>query len=498
MAQEKKVRVIYVMRSLAHFPYHVTTLDGLVDRGCELTLVFDPRWSRERSTEHVNAWIAKRGVAPFQWAVLRKDGYRKFLFPLRELRSYSSYLRRKEQSAFYLNRWRSYLSKPMQTRLARRRVGALLRQIIGSRLFDLGVRAVESFVPADPKIVQFLKKLSPDVVVASPVDMRFSEEVEYVKAAKAMGIPTAVPVLSWDNLTTKGLMHVKPSLVLAWNQAHADEAIRIHGISPSRCLNSGSPFFDKWFSQACVPKEELVAYCQRIGMDETRPFLTYLGSSKNIAPDETWLIRDLARALAASDDPKLNRLQILARPHPANFEAYLGLKEPNVFLWPKPPFEFQLGVPESVESVRDLYLSLSQAALTIGINTSAMLEAVIVDSPSIALAVSQYEATQDKANHFQHLLNADVLYVEKGVPDSLARISQVIAGKDPKQANRQRFVTSFVRPHGLSRSAGEVQSLAIGLLGEGMPAEEVAAAVPKALSRGVAVTAGSSRLASTS
>ena len=46
-----------------------------------------------------------------------------------------------------------------------------------------------------------------------------------VKSAKAIGVPVVFPVFSWDNLSTKGLIHVQPDRVLVWNEHQKREAV---------------------------------------------------------------------------------------------------------------------------------------------------------------------------------------------------------------------------------------------------------------------------------
>ena len=92
-------------------------------------------------------------------------------------------------------------------------------------------------------------------------------------------------MLSWDNLTTKGLIPFDPDAVLVWNDSHAEEARRIHGIPQDRIIVTGSPFFDKWFEDgAGLPGRD--EFCRKVGLDPSRRYLAWLGSSKNIAPDE--------------------------------------------------------------------------------------------------------------------------------------------------------------------------------------------------------------------
>lgn len=49
------------------------------------------------------------------WAPRRADGWRNFLFSIRELRSYRSYLARPRSTPFYVRRWANYQTPNLQT-----------------------------------------------------------------------------------------------------------------------------------------------------------------------------------------------------------------------------------------------------------------------------------------------------------------------------------------------------------------------------------------------
>src|SRR5687767_3973355 len=89
----------------------------------------------------------------------------------------------------------------------------------------------ELSLPNTDSIVDFIKAANPDAVVVSPLIDAASVQVEFIKAAHSLGIPTGACIASWDNLTNKGLMRVKPDVVTVWNEAQRGEAERYHAIS---------------------------------------------------------------------------------------------------------------------------------------------------------------------------------------------------------------------------------------------------------------------------
>jgi hypothetical protein len=458
-SKESQIRVLYLMRSVSHFSYHQSTVRALLNRGAHVQIAIDPKWSKGRSCQFVESWIAATKMPPFEWAPLRREGWkRNLIFPLREVRTYASYLRRPEQSAFYLNRWQGYLPSPILRLLKKKQTGRAVRWILGRNWMDRLFQFIEACIPPDKEILRFIQRCAPDVVIGSPVNMRFSEEVEYFKAAKKLGIPTVLPVYSWDNLTTKGLIHVNPDLLLAWNEAHQNEAVQIHKQPKERIQISGSPFFDKWFEQNAASNDERSDYLKKVGLDPTRPFFTYLGSSKNIAGDETWVIDSIVASLATSQDPYLRSLQILVRPHPSNFDKYQRSFGSNVALWPRPPFDFELGVPETSNALRDFYLALTLCDATLGINTSAMLESVIADTPTGCFITDKYRKTQEQAVHFQQLWGSGALKGIRSDSEFLVWLQQLRTSVDSEKSSRQNFVRDFVRPKGLATSAGDFQA----------------------------------------
>ncbi|MEE3274138.1 MAG: hypothetical protein VX217_04725 [Acidobacteriota bacterium] len=454
------MRVLVAGRSVYHFSYYRSVLEALRSHGHELELRFDERWSRGNSDVSLQGFLKENPEVSLQWSKTREDWLREPLFALRELRSYSSYLRRFEQSAYYLDRWRKYLN-PAFTRIDKANAG---RWLLGRKSISGAIRLLEAMAPAAKNIVADLRSVAPDVVLASPANMRFTEEVEYIKAARHLGIPTAVLVLSWDNMSTKGLINLHPDLLLAWNQTHASEAILHHGISENRILLTGAPFFDKWFDreQHTVDRSE---FLRRVGLPGDMPFVLYLGSSANIARDESWLVTDLIKELSKSST--LDKASIMVRPHPANARPFaeLAQSDQRVVVWPS---DGQL--PESGGMQSDFRNSVQYASAIIGINTTAMIDTLALGRPCVAIITQQYENTQMRAQHFQHLFDSGALNVARSMGAAVTQLEAVASGHDDHAEARLAFLSKFLRPQGMDINAGELVAAAVTELGRGTKA----------------------------
>ncbi len=435
-------KVLFVGRTIGHFSYYESVLRALLARGAEVELVFDRGQSRKwkPGDRAVSEFVAEHPALKVGWSVRRSDPLRQRLFQRRELRSYRSYLVRKDAPDFYVARWRSYLGPTWRT-LADK---PLFRALLTSPPAGAALRMAEAGAPADPGIVEFIRARAPDVVVASPLNMRFSEETDYIKAARRLGLPTAALTQTWDSLTTKGLIQILPDRLFVWNAFQRASAIGIHHVPPGRICVAGAPFLDKWFSPPTgLPSRE--AFCAEHGFDPDRPILLYLGSSENIAKDETWLVERLHTGLQPIG------AQLLVRPHPANTAIYDRLDLPGLTVWPRGG-----ALPETRQAFSDLRATFNHAAAAVGVNTSGMIDSVLADLPTYSIRIARYGETQAATTHFRDLEAADAMTVLPDEASFLAAFERLLMGEDQAAAGRRAFALAFARPRGLEREAGDV------------------------------------------
>jgi hypothetical protein len=373
---------------------------------------------------------------------------------------------------FYRERWRQYLPAWLRRRSEDNR---LVRAVFHLPFTQQLLGAVERISPASPDIVASLRRDGRECVVVSPINLRFDEEVEYVKAARKLRVPAVVPVLSWDNLTTKGLFHVQPDLVLAWHHGHCEEAQAIHGVSADRVVITGSPFFDKWFgiSRPISPRETI---CSRIGIDPDKPYLLYLGSSVNIARDESWLVIALFEAIRRAEDPALKDLQIAFKPHPANLRPLPSLDEARIAIYQR-----ERGRPDTADAIAEFRDILHHAVAVIGVNTTGMLDAVLCDRPCIALAVKKYRQTQVHTPHFRRMQESKALLTAGSVRVAVEMLGRIIAGDQQSASARQRFAATYARPRGLGSDAGLAAAIAIELAAQNRSVSEIDKAIDREL-----------------
>jgi hypothetical protein len=310
------------------------------------------------------------------------------------------------------------------------------------------LKAAEESVPVSPATRDFIGERAPDAVLVSPLIELGSPQLEYVRAARELGVPTGLLVASWDNLTNRGVLHELPELVTVWNEAQKQEAVELHGVPADRVAVTGAAAYDHWFGRE--PGSTRDAFAERVGLDSSSPFVLYLGSSPSIAPDEPVFIEDWVRR---AREHTAGGFQVLVRPHPlASLRAYQSRLEAlgGVAVFPRDGED-----PVDERSQEAYFDSLYHAAAVVGINTSGFIESAIVGRCAHTILVDRYEDTQARTLHFRKLVReADsVVRVARSWAEHGSQLRAAIGRNGAGPVDHEAFLRSFVRPRGLDRPA---------------------------------------------
>ncbi len=324
------------------------------------------------------------------------------------------------------------------------------------RLVNLA-RLIEKAIPSDPGRERFLQDERPDVLLVSPLVRFGSEQADWVKSAQALGIPVGFPVFSWDNLTTKGIVHVRPDRVFVWNEVQKREAIEYYDIPPDSIVVTGAPRFDSFM--ALTPSVERSVYCQALGIDPAAPIVTYLCSSEFVAGREVEFVESWMEALRR--DPRLAACNVIIRPHPRSVRQWGEVDVAR---------HGRVGISMSrvLNADQSLYDALYHSAAVVGLNTSAQIEAAILGKPVLTLLAPGFEQGQQGTLHFHYLLREHGGFVEmaKDLDEHREHLARALAGQHDIGELR-RSVERFIRPAGWDRPATPILADAIaGMVGE--------------------------------
>jgi hypothetical protein len=312
----------------------------------------------------------------------------------------------------------------------------------------------ERCLPPPPEIEDYLREGGWDLLLVTPLIELGSSQSDWLRAARRLGVRTGYPVLSWDNLTNKGLLRDIPDRVFVWNEVQAQEAVELHGVPRERVVVTGAQTFDQWFDRE--PSRSREQFCAEVGLRPDRPIVLYLCSSGFVAPDEPAFVRRYLADLRARGGP-LAEAGVLVRPHPLFTLRWDGvdLGDPQAVIWPPHGED-----PSSEAGGRNYFDAMSHAAAVVGINTTAQIEAAIVGRPVHTVLAEEFRTTQEGTLHF-HYLEEGVI-VGRTFDEHAAQLEESLAGRP---VDNERFLRWFVRPLGLDVNASEQLASAIEELG---------------------------------
>jgi hypothetical protein len=432
-----------VLNSPEYLRYFDTTMRLLADRGHQVTVTVN--WLQERKQARLEM-IGDDRIIALGAIPERSDLWTPFARAVRGTMDFARYLHPKyvEATALRARMFRKYLP-PFVRPLNRIRV---LSEPALARLMRL-LQALERAIPVSHSIRAFIESHRPDAVIVSPLVDAASDQVDVVRAAQAAGIPAVAAIASWDNLTNKGLLRVVPDLVTVWNEHQKAEAVEFHGVPPERVAVTGAQLFDRWFDRR--PSRSRDAFGEMVGMQDSRPYVLWVGSSVFIARSEFEVpfVRRWLDALRRSAHPALRDVPVLIRPHPFNVDAWAAADFSDlgpVAIWPR-----QRHTPAEESSRNSFFDSLFYSAAIVGLNTSAMIEAAILRKPVLSLVPPEFAGTQEGTLHFRYLLpeNGGFVRVAPTFDEHQKQLADALERPHAAREQTERFVGAFLRPRGL-------------------------------------------------
>jgi hypothetical protein len=451
------MKVLFIANQFGFFRHLEPVAISLLEKGHQIEIWFGSAEKPGITDRGVRDLITKYNLENYRKFARKKNLWQVISRFFRDLLGYRTYLRPGLTSAWYKNHYLGRMG--YFARLIAQ--NPTMRRFLSGEDALLLLRSYLQRIPADRKIISELHKAAPDVVIVTTNLPWEAPDLEYLKACTTIGIPTAIQIASWDNLTTKSTFYTIPDAILVWNKYIEDEAIKLHDVPKDKIVVTGAATFDYLFSlrESCT----FLEFCQRTGLAGDKPYIIYLGSSSSVAGNETIFVRDFVRSLRKS----LN-VDVLIRPHPVNYRVWSEFNEPGSIVWPR------IGeLPDTVKAKKDFWDALHHSLAIVGVNTSAMIEAAIVDKPCITIKSEQFSSSQSETGHFRHLINGKFLEFADDFEDAISLIKDIIAGVDRLHGNRKDFATDFIRPNGIKQPVGPLIAETLVMLGKKKNANDI-------------------------
>lgn len=221
-------------------------------------------------------------------------------------------------------------------------------------------------------------------LVFSPAPL-LTEERLPIQVAGALGIPTAVSVLSWDNLSSKSRLPVPATGYLVWGRTMRDELLAYYpGIDPDQVRIVGAPQFDFHRDEALAASR--AEFFGELGLDPERPLVVYAGVTPSLMPREEVLVE--AVIAAVRDGAVHGRPQVVVRLHPKDDGSrYRGLRNRYPAVRFSVPGQASGGALDRWTPDRDDVRTLSNLArhgdVHLNVCSTMTIDAAIFDRPVI-------------------------------------------------------------------------------------------------------------------
>jgi hypothetical protein len=305
-------------------------------------------------------------------------------------------------------------------------------------------------MPTSEAMLRYLREHAPDIVVLASLTYSRSQQLDLLKAARALRIPVSAAIMSWDHLSSKALLHIAPDQILVWNDVQKREAVEMHGLPADRVATTGAQCYDDWFTRR--PERSRDEFCRAMGLDPSRPFVLWVHSalSPTPRPPEPVLVRRWIDALRANPDPSLRGLGVLVRPHPERIKEWAGVSLDGL-----ENVAFRGRNPIDAASKHDYFDALYYSSAVIGLVTSSFLEAAIVGRPVLTMTLPEYRMHQEEMIHFRYLMEVEggLLHMAPDFDTHFRQLAAAAALGGARDERNRRFLSAFVRPGGLDRPA---------------------------------------------
>jgi hypothetical protein len=342
--------------------------------------------------------------------------------------------------------------------------GSSLQRKLVNRLYLTGGRILRSIKPLkraylkwektkfeDAKAVDILKKHQPDAIISTrPVD---AMEAFMLNAARRLSIDRIMYILSWDNITAKGIFPEDADHYLTWGEIMNEELKQYYNIREEQAFLTGVTHFDVHKQVQEVPKVN--HWLEKIGLDPARPYFFFTMSASYYAPNEIDIIEWLANQIESDTYGK--GMQLILRPHMHNFQegfSDLGWKERLLSLKSS---RVTIDLPDLDNSLLTWYMKdedmlrlsnlLLDATICFNSGSTIAIESCIMDRPTIITLFDTEEWPEwrsvSRIKHYIHLeklFKTNAVRVVESFEQMDRWILKYLEHPEFDQANRRKAV----------------------------------------------------------
>jgi len=166
---------------------------------------------------------------------------------------------------------------------------------------------IEREMGVNPDLLMLVKREKPAFFIL-PSALLDSITDDVLQLADILNIPTLFLVAGWDNLSSKGLLYHKPTLIGVWGEQSAKHAHLIQKIPSDIIYSIGAPHFEKYYF---LRDNATSTGIEEITSDNDRKIILFAGTVR--AFDEISILQEIDDLITSGVLPPL---LIIYRPHP--------------------------------------------------------------------------------------------------------------------------------------------------------------------------------------
>ncbi|MGE0821942.1 MAG: hypothetical protein AB7G75_05085 [Candidatus Binatia bacterium] len=265
-------------------------------------------------------------------------------------------------------------------------------------------------------------------------------------------IPVAAAILSWDNLSSKGVVNPSPDRLFVWSDHMRHEAITLQGIAADRIIKTGTAVHDVFaHADRFGSRAENL---RRLGLDPQRHLLFYGSSHGGNLSDEVEFVKDIARWVETDALGVPCQLwvrlhpQAVSGPYKIPIEPYLQLASPRVKIELPPVRNSALMWDLPQNDLTHLVALLRDASVVVNIGSTLSIDAAILDRPVISLGYDPCgELPYDRSvrryysyTHVSHLVRVGAVQIATSSNDLRDKITTYLKQPELDKDGRRRIV----------------------------------------------------------
>ena len=293
-----------------------------------------------------------------------------------------------------------------------------------------------------------LQKYKPDLVISTVPHV--AQEAPPVLVAHRLGIKTGCWINSWDNLSTKAAYFSTYDFYFVWSNRMRWELLRYYPEAAGQQIKAtGVPHFDWYHSPDLLLSRE--AFCERAGLDASRPIILYAMATPHLAPAESEVAKQLISDLQTLKSP--GEPQLILRMHPADSGEQFGDCDFGDSVKVQVPGAKGAGslsrfYPSMAEN-QELVNSVFHADVVINLASTITIDAALCDRPVISVAYDpgpnrEYQKWIERYHtdyeHYQTVLQCGAARIARSYEELIIHIETYLQNPELEREGRRKLV----------------------------------------------------------